>query len=268
MNTQETKPTSAEDATERTIKRRTFLSFTVFTLASAGGVGLWSWFRDLPKTAARRDALTRGVLEFNEKVNNVFFSDAHLAKTFPVERAAAKPRVNGGLGVDKNYDFGSWQLNVEQPGGTSQTLQVGDLQPLPRTELVYDFKCIEGWDQIVHYGGVRFSDFVRHFNLGTRSGQPITEENPDDWYRYVGLETPDNEYYVGIDMQSMLHPQTILCFELNGKELPPDHGAPLRLIIPTKYGIKSLKRIGRLFFADERPRDYWYERGYDYDSAL
>jgi DMSO/TMAO reductase YedYZ molybdopterin-dependent catalytic subunit len=55
---------------------------------------------------------------------------------------------------------------------------------------------------------------------------------------------------------------------MNGKELTPEHGAPLRLIIPTKYGIKNLKRIGRMFFSDTPPRDYWHEQGYDYDAAL
>ena len=69
-------------------------------------------------------------------------------------------------------------------------------------------------------------------------------------------------------MPSALHPQTILCYEHNGKPLPPEHGAPLRLIIPVKYGIKNLKRIGTMFFDDKRPDDYWAERGYDYYSGL
>ena len=84
----------------------------------------------------------------------------------------------------------------------------------------------------------------------------------------MGLLTPDEEYYVGIDMPSALHPQTILCYEHNGKPLSPEHGHPLRLIIPVKYGIKSLKRIGTMFFDNDKPDDYWAERGYDYYSGL
>jgi DMSO/TMAO reductase YedYZ molybdopterin-dependent catalytic subunit len=129
-------------------------------------------------------------------------------------------------------------------------------------------KCIEGWNEIVHYGGVKFSDFLLHYKLGTSTGKALSVVQLQDIYPYVGLETPDGEYYVGIDMKSMLHPQTILSYEMNGKELPPEHGAPLRLIIPTKYGIKNLKRIGRMFFSQTRPRDYWHEQGYDYDAAL
>ncbi len=82
--------------------------------------------------------------------------------------------------------------------------------------------------------------------------------------QYVGMQTPDKKYYVGIDMPSALQPQTLLCYEMNGQPLPLNQGYPLRLIIPVKYGIKHLKRIGTLFFSNEKPADYWAERGYDY----
>ncbi len=86
--------------------------------------------------------------------------------------------------------------------------------------------------------------------------------------QYVGMETPDGEYYVGLDMESALHPQTLLAYEMNDKPLTEEHGAPLRLIIPVKYGIKNLKRIGSINFSNQRPRDYWAEQGYDYYSGL
>ena len=56
--------------------------------------------------------------------------------------------------------------------------------------------------------------------------------------------------------------------EMNGQTLPLNQGYPLRLIIPVKYGIKHLKRIGTMYFDNKRPPDYWYERGYDYFSGL
>jgi DMSO/TMAO reductase YedYZ molybdopterin-dependent catalytic subunit len=65
-------------------------------------------------------------------------------------------------------------------------------------------------------------------------------------------------------MPSALHPQTLLCYEMNGNPLPLNQGFPLRLIIPVKYGIKHLKRIGTMSFSNEKPADYWAERGYDY----
>jgi len=66
---------------------------------------------------------------------------------------------------------------------------------------------------------------------------------------YEGLITPDKKYYVGIDMAGMMHPQTWLCYAMNDKPLPLKHDYPPGLMIPVKYGIKSLKRIGTLFFS-------------------
>ncbi len=82
------------------------------------------------------------------------------------------------------------------------------------------------------------------------------------------METPDGDYYVGLDRASAMHPQTLLAYEMNGEPLTNAHGAPLRLLIPVKYGVKNLKRIGKISFADARPRDYWAENGYDYDCGF
>src|SRR5262245_21118482 len=97
----------------------------------------------------------------------------------------------------------------------------------------------------MHFGGIRFRDFMTHFRLGTRSGQaPEPERRPEDLYRYVYLATPNEDYYVGLDMASALHPQTLLCDTMNWRPLTREHGAPLRLYLAVKYGYKSLKRIG------------------------
>ena len=85
---------------------------------------------------------------------------------------------------------------------------------------------------------------------------------------YAGLSTPDGSYFVGLDAASALHPQTLLAYEMNGQPLAPEHGAPLRLVVPVKYGIKSIKRIGTIRFTDARPRDYWAEHGYDWYAGL
>src|SRR5207253_1641188 len=79
---------------------------------------------------------------------------------------------------------------------------------------------------------------------------PDVRRNPQDVVRYVSMETPDGGYYVGLDMASALHPQTLLCYEMNGEPLTLEHGAPLRLVIPVKYGIKNIKRIGSIEFTD------------------
>ncbi len=82
------------------------------------------------------------------------------------------------------------------------------------------------------------------------------------------MKTPDEKYYVGWDIEAIMHPQTLLAYEMNGAPLTNEHGAPLRLASPTKYGIKQIKRIGSIEFTNERPRDYWAENGYDWYAGL
>ena len=167
-------------------------------------------------------------------------------------------RVNSEIGIDEvYYDASKWLLTVNKKDGSKLTLSLKDIMALPKTEITFDFKCVEGWDQISYWGGVKFTDFITHFNLQEEAK-----------LQYVGLSTPDSAYYVGIDMQSALHPQTLLAYEVNNKLLPQEHGQPLRLIIPVKYGIKNLKRIGNITFSNQRPPDYWAEQGYDYYSGL
>ncbi|WP_431217024.1 molybdopterin-dependent oxidoreductase [Puia sp. P3] len=186
------------------------------------------------------------------------FSDNHLVRTYPKSRAAQRVRENSHIGMrDPGFCIEDWRLVVTAVDGKQLQLSIDEIRALPKTEIVFDFKCVEGWDQIQHWAGVRMVDFIRHFGL---------EQSAEK--KYMGLETPDGKCYVGIDRESALHPQTILAYEMNDRPLTDGHGAPLRLIIPVKYGIKNLKRIGTMNFSDGRPRDYWAEQGYDYYSGL
>lgn len=151
----------------------------------------------------------------------------------------------------------NWTLRVKKNSGEVLKITLDEIMKLPKTGITYDFKCVEGWDQISHWEGVRFIDFINHYNLQSEARS-----------QYVGMETPDQQYYVGIDMPSALHPQTLLAYQMNDELLNGNHGQPLRLIIPVKYGIKNLKRIGTITFSNTRPRDYWAEQSYDYYSGL
>ena len=135
--------------------------------------------------------------------------------------------------------------------------RLADIQALPKIVITSELKCIEGWTRISQWAGARFSDFVARFYHDDIA--------PD---QYVGMETPDGEYYVGLDLASAMHPQTLLAYELNGQPLPAEHGAPLRLLVPIKYGIKNLKRIGKIDFSQSRPKDYWAEQGYDWYAGF
>ena len=255
--------TNDEQITDQKIRRRTFLSFASFAVLAGSAFEGWRWLYKSPDETAGitagahkplRKALNKTELFFRR-----IFSDNHLVKTYPKSMAAKRVRVNSDIGVEasKKFDPSAWKLQVQKGRGEVLQVTLQDLMQLPKTEIVFSFKCVEGWDQISHWGGVKFSDFIKHYQL-----------NDYTKMQYVGMETPDKTYYIGLDMPSALHPQTLLAYEVNDKLLPLEHGAPLRLIIPVKYGIKNLKRIGTISFSNTRPKDYWAEEGYDYYSGL
>ena len=238
------------------IVKKTITSFFFLFVFFGGCIWAWAWLRDRPQDRGIQQPL-RDVLDKNEAAFNKIFSKNHLSKTYPVSKATKNVRFNGDYGLRSVFDPANWKLNVIKKSGDTLHITLDDIKKLPRTEIIFNFKCIEGWSQVTYWGGVKFSDFVKAYGLNEESSM-----------KYIGLSTPDEEYYVGIDMASALHPQTILCYELNGQPLRMKEGHPLRLIIPVKYGIKHLKRIGTIFFDNKRPPDYWYERGYDYYSGL
>ncbi len=245
-----------EQTVEQQIKKRTILAFTIFILMACSAYAGWIWLNHQPTEQGVQKPL-RKALDKNEEIFTNALTFAHLAKTYPRSRAAKNVRVNGDVGLGDNFDAKNWKMKIVRKPGDTLYVSLEDIKKLPKTELVFDFKCIEGWSQITDWAGVKFSDFVKHYGLTSQAQ-----------FKFIGLSTPDKKYYVGIDMKSALHPQTLLCYELNGKSLPMNQGFPVRLIIPVKYGVKNIKRIGTIYFSNERPPDYWAERGYDYFSGL
>jgi hypothetical protein len=147
-------------------------------------------------------------------------------------------------------------LDIGTPG---LLLSMDDLMKLPRVEFVTQFKCIEGWSNITHWGGVRLRDLIEMY--------PPAKVNGRD-PRYVYMETPDGDYYCGYDLSAARHPQSLLVTEMGGQPLAQEHGAPLRLHMPIKYGYKQLKRIGLIAYTDSKPDDYWTKLGYDWYAGL
>lgn len=258
---QRNKPKKKGLTVDQKVNRRNFISFTVFGVLGVSAFEGWRWLYRSPVETAGitggahkplRRALNKTELFFRR-----FFSNNHLVKTYPKSMAAKNVRHNSDIGSDSHFNPDEWRLNVVKSNGDKLVVSLQEIMALPKTEIVYSFKCVEGWDQVQYWGGLKFADFIDHFGLRSETG-----------LQYVGMETPDKGYYVGLDMPSAMHPQTILAYELNAKPLPFRHGQPLRLIIPVKYGIKNLKRIGTITFSNMRPRDYWAEQGYDYYSGL
>jgi DMSO/TMAO reductase YedYZ molybdopterin-dependent catalytic subunit len=224
--------------------------------------GLLVWGFRLIQNGPQKDetpvTLRKG-FQLNEWVWSKFHSDQRMSPELKKPPPGKRPRQNGDLGLSQIVDLQTFRVAVDS-GDQHLSLPISAFQALPKVGYSTLFKCIEGWSETIQYGGARFSEFMAAYRLGKK---------PDGtYYHYVGIDTPDHEYYVSIDIDSMLHPQTVLAYEMNDQALDAPNGAPLRLIIPIKYGIKNIKRIGRIFFSDERPPDYWAEQGYDWWSGL
>jgi DMSO/TMAO reductase YedYZ molybdopterin-dependent catalytic subunit len=255
------RPRPEVERLESQLHRLSRRGFALAGGAALAGLAGWRWLA----TRSEEDGLPwplRRVLALNERLARAAFRASRTAPEFP-RAAAGRPRVNGRIGIDPTLDPAAWRLRVVgPPGGRGARLfRLEEIRALPRVEMTTELKCIEGWSTVVHWAGARLADLAATTGLAARTGR---RGDPGDLLRYAALETPDASYYVGLDMASALHPQTLLCFEMDGRPLTPDHGAPLRLVVPVKYGIKNLKQIGTIRFTDRRPDDYWAERGYDW----
>ncbi len=257
-------PPMAEDEARRKMAGYSRRGFVVGGVAALAGIFGWRWISDETKLA-----LYRRTFEFNERISQAFYRPSRLAPEFPPESISPR-RVNGMEGLEGDVNPSGWRLAVGGLAGRTDDLllTLEDIKSLPRTEMTIELKCIEGWSVIVNWAGVRFSDFAAAYLPAAIDGSIADVANrPQDLPPYVSLSTPDQKYFVGWDTPSIMHPQTLLAYEMNGSPLLPEHGAPLRLASAAKYGIKQIKRIGRIEFTSERPRDFWAEYGYDWYSG-
>jgi DMSO/TMAO reductase YedYZ molybdopterin-dependent catalytic subunit len=241
---------------QRELRRRTRRDFLVGGAAALAGIGAYEWI-----TKAPQDNGTpwpqREVLTLNGNIAESYVRDSHLMPSYSASQISPL-KANGDIGLSDDFDKNGWHLQVAAgDGDPSLDLRMRDITSLPKVKMTTQFCCIEGWSAIVSWAGARFSDFTRKY---FPPGQKLPH--------YVAMVTPDEDYYVGLDMKSALHPQTLLAYERNGQPLEDAHGAPLRLVIPVKYGIKNIKRIGLIRYTDTRPADYWAEEGYDWFAGL
>jgi DMSO/TMAO reductase YedYZ molybdopterin-dependent catalytic subunit len=240
---------------EQELARCTRRSFIGLGAGAVGVAAAWHWLNLTPMDDEISAPLRR-VLGFNERVvRNALYSEGHLVRTYPAS-AIGRIKVNGEIGMENPIDPADWHLELAPMGAPERMLGIEDIRSLPRHEETIDFKCVEGWSTVTQFAGARLSDFTAMFAPGSEKAA------------FVGMVTPGKDYYVGVDMPSAHHPQSLLVYEMNGKPLEDRHGAPLRLMTPVKYGIKNIKRIGRIFYTNERPADYWAEQGYDYYAGL
>ena len=138
---------------------------------------------------------------------------------------------------DIEFDYRKMKIKLDARGTAklSGTLTFGDLEKLPRHSYVTLLQCGAPTPHgIVKWTGVRFSDFAQA--MGAQS------------FAYYGRLVGSDGYFIDEDMKTLMHPQVILAWLLNDEPIPPQHGAPLRLIVPFRYGARSLKAITEISF--------------------
>lgn len=253
-------PVANGDELRRELRRHTRRGFAGAVAAVASGAAGWTWFLSQPREGRINRAM-RKALELHERLGRATFRASSRAQQYPVS-TATMPIVNGTIGLSGVIDPDAWRLRVVPPGGegSAREFTLDDVRALSRVEMTTELRCVEGWSTVVRWSGVRFRDFIETTGLAARPDGRLAE--------YVGIETPGGGYYVGLDMAAAMHPQTLLCDAMDGRPLAPEHGAPLRLSTPVKYGYKSIKRIGTIRFTDRRPADYWAEQGFDWYAGL
>ncbi len=261
---------SSDEVVKKELRRLSRRGFIGGAVAAGAAVAGWRWLGSSAPLDGMHWPLRR-VLQKNETLARAFFDRDRLSPTFSAEDVVRIPRINGHQGLQERFDVSEWRLRIEGAAGAEQAVAItmDEIRALPRHDMIYELRCIEGWSMIVKWTGARLIDLIRQVPPPTRSGRPHDFENrSDDLPPYVAMATPDQQYYVGLDLDSALHSQTMLVYEMNDKPLDWHHGSPLRLAIPLKYGIKNIKRLGTMRYTEIRPRDFWGERGYDWYAGF
>jgi sulfoxide reductase catalytic subunit YedY len=145
---------------------------------------------------------------------------------------------------------------VEKPGDYA----LEDIIPATVEERIYRLRCVEAWSMVVPWAGFELSTLLN--KVGVQSGAKYvafeTLVRPEEMPAQRGLFQPLEWPYVeGLRLDEAMHPLTILATGLYGEELPNQNGAPLRLVVPWKYGFKSIKSIVRVTLTDKQPPTTW-----------
>ena len=216
-------------------------------LASVGGLIATRYPKDLPPTYGNLlrmgDTLTyaahRALLPGQSLVKEYRLEDI---TSFPAT-GTTNPGVSGKLPLGDAYRrlqsaaFADWRLSVEGRVATPRTFSLADLKQLPARTQITRHTCEEGWTAIGQWTGVPLSLLLDAVGI-LSTARFVVFYSYDDWVD-------------SIDLLDALHPQTILAYGMNGRDLPVPHGAPVRLRVERQMGYKSMKYLQRIVVADE-----------------
>jgi methionine sulfoxide reductase catalytic subunit len=152
-----------------------------------------------------------------------------------------------------------WSLAVSGHAGKTGTFDLEDfVKPYRLEERIYRMRCVEAWSMVIPWVGIPLADVIRRFEPTSRA-RFVYFETLNDPEQMPGLRSRvlDWPYREGLTMAEAMHPLTILAVGLYGEVLPNQNGAPIRLVVPWKYGFKGLKSIVRMSFVEDMPRTTW-----------
>jgi methionine sulfoxide reductase catalytic subunit len=159
------------------------------------------------------------------------------------------------------FDTKGWQVSVDGLVRKPRVFAIEDLLKIsPPEERIYRMRCVEGWSMVIPWAGFSLSKLLEIVEPAS-DAKFVAFETLLDPKRMPGQRTGvlNWPYVEGLRMDEAMHPLTILASGLYGRELPPQDGAPIRLVIPWKYGFKGIKSIVKIRLVAEKPRTTWNE---------
>ena len=165
----------------------------------------------------------------------------------------------GPADLAKNFRPRPWKVKIDGEVAKKQELDVDTIIKMaPPEERIYRHRCVEGWSIVVPWIGFSLSEFIKRVNPTSKAKyvEFTTLLDPD---RMPGQrrEVLDWPYKEGLRMDEAMHPLALLCFGMYGEDLPNQDGAPLRVVVPWKYGFKCAKAIVRIRFTEKQPMNTW-----------
>jgi DMSO/TMAO reductase YedYZ molybdopterin-dependent catalytic subunit len=146
---------------------------------------------------------------------------------------------------------GKWRLEVSGLVSNPLSLTLEDLQRLPQVSRRVNHYCVEGWTAVETWTGCAFSELAKVAGVSSDA-------------HYVDFQSFDDDYHESWDIESAMHPQTVVAYGLDGKMLEPAHGAPARVFSPIKLGYKNTKYLTRIAFLPKMNGGYWSDQGYEW----
>ncbi len=192
----------------------------------------------------------------NERFQRALFDPRRLAPELP-EEEESDPADFPAYKIGAIYPPApaGWALRVTGLVARPLALGLEDLQRLPPTRTRVRHHCVEGWSAVASWDGVRLSVVAKLAGVDARA-------------RCVEFRSFEPGYYSSWDLESALHPQTILAYGMNGEQLAREHGAPVRLYSAVKLGYKMVKYLTEVSFLPVRTGGYWEDQGYEWYAGV